>query len=270
MQRLNGRLSDQLRPIVITYNAYGYAAGSVLFELGNTKVLCNVSMQQGVPPFMKGKKEGWLTAEYSLLPTSTMIRSTREGQSRRNDRAIEISRLIGRSLRAIVNLSTIGERTIIVDCDVLQADGSTRTAAITGSYIALQQASAKWLASGEIQTPFIIESVAAVSVGWAQEQALLDLDYQEDSTIDSDYNVVLTQSGKIIEIQGTAEKNPLDWDNFQRMMTCARKGINALFDVTDAPRNLNTPKVDNNAKLEKKVPLFSLQARLKPPVIENV
>ena len=274
MQRCNGRLAHQLRPVTITHNAFGYAPGSVLFELGNTKVLCSVSLQLGVPHFLKGKKEGWLTAEYALLPTATHIRCPRESaHAKRNDRAIEISRLIGRSLRAVVDLRSLGERTIVVDCDVLQADGSTRTAAITGAYIALEQAMYAWLERGDIVAPFITESVAAVSVGCSQGAVLLDLDYKEDSSLDADYNVVLTSSGKIIEIQGTAEKGPIAWPHFDQMMSCAREGMVALFTLIqhdDAPHA--TRQMDLGMQQEKqnqntpKISLFSLKARLKTAV----
>ena len=272
MQRCNGRLAHQLRPVTITHNVFGYAPGSVLFELGNTKVLCSVSLQVGVPHFLKGKKEGWLTAEYALLPTATHVRCPRESaHAKRNDRAIEISRLIGRSLRAVVDLTSLGERTIVVDCDVLQADGSTRTAAITGAYIALEQAMHAWLERGDIAAPFITESVAAVSVGCSKGAVLLDLDYKEDSSLDADYNVVLTSTGKINEIQGTAEKAPIAWQHFDQMMMCAREGMVALFAIIQRE---NAPiiarQMDLSGQHEKqntpKISLFSLKARLKTAV----
>ena len=218
VQRAHGRKFDQLRNVKISYDVFGYAPGSVLFELGNTKILCSVTMQIGVPPFLKGTKTGWLTAEYAMLPTSCKVRSAREStQGKRNDRSIEISRLIGRSLRAVVDLSKIGERTIHIDCDVLQADGSTRTASITGAYLALKMAVEKWVSNGDIVESIITDAVVAVSAGYASNVPLLDLDYAEDSIIDADYNFVLTQSEKIIEIQGAAEKNALSWQQFDQL-----------------------------------------------------
>jgi ribonuclease PH len=229
-----GRSFDQLREIKISYNSFGYAPGSVLFELGNTKVLCSVSMAPGVPPFLKGTKTGWLTADYAMLPNSGTTRSSRESsQAKRNERSIEISRLIGRSLRAIVDLSTLNERTIHVDCDVLQADGSTRTAAITGSCIALQMAVETWLASGQLTTNILTDTIVAVSVGIKDNKPFMDLDFNEDNTIDADYNFVLTKSNAIIEIQGTAEKSPLSWSQFEQMKELAIQGSSTLFSLID-------------------------------------
>ncbi len=254
-KRLSGRKYDQLRDMSISYNVFGYAPGSVLFELGNTKILCAVTLQAGVPPFLKGKKKGWLTAEYAMLPTSTHSRSVRDSSSvKKNDRSVEISRLIGRSLRAVVNLDLIGERTIHIDCDVLQADGSTRTACITGAYKALQSAVQLWLAQGDITQTIITGAVAAVSVGILNGQPLLDLDYQEDSIIDADYNFVLTDAGTIVEIQGTAEKQSLSWQEFDAMAAYARLGVNQLFE--------HAKKTEKSDTLIKKAPLFSLQNRL--------
>jgi len=254
-KRLSGRKCDQLRDVTVSYNAFGYAPGSVIFELGGTKILCAVTLQTGVPPFLKGKKRGWLTAEYAMLPTSTHSRSIRDGSStKKNDRAIEISRLIGRSLRTIVNLDLIGERTIFIDCDVLQADGSTRTACITGAYLALKAAVQHWLLTGEITQNIITGAIAAVSVGILDGQPLLDLDYHEDSMIDSDYNFVLTDAGTIVEIQGTAEKTALAWQDFDAMAAYARSGIIQLLEHgKTATKHNETPKG---------TPLFSLQNRL--------
>jgi ribonuclease PH len=180
--------------------------------MGKTKVLCAVSLQQGVPHFLRGKKTGWLTAEYSLLPASTPIRTVREiTANKRNGRTIEISRVIGRALRSVVNLDPLGEQTIFIDCDVLQADGGTRTACITGAYLALKAAVAQWLHRGIISETILIDELAAISVGLAQDTVLLDLDFIEDSATEADFNFVLTRSGKIIELQGSAEKFPIKW-----------------------------------------------------------
>ena len=204
--RNDGRTPDQLRPVSFSRGIYEYAAGSFLFEMGKTKVLCAVSLQPGVPQFLRGKGTGWLTAEYSLLPTSTVTRTQREAATNRKDgRSVEIARFIGRCFRSVVNLSDIGERTITIDCDVLQADGGTRTAAITGSFLALHMAQEKWLQSRVITKPIITDHITAVSVGVVQDTIFLDLNYEEDSVATADFNFVITQSNKIIEMQGGAE-----------------------------------------------------------------
>lgn len=269
--RSNGRACDQLRNVKITYDSFGYAPGSVLIELGNTKVLCSVSMSTGVPPFLKGKRVGWLTAEYAMLPTATHTRSLRdESTGKRNGRSIEISRLISRSLRAIVDLSLIGEKTITIDCDVLQADGGTRTAAITGSYLALYAAVQKWLASGEIPTQILTDEVAAVSVGLINGTACLDIDYAEDSSAGADYNFVLTKSGNIIEIQGTSERVAVSWNNFNDIKELADKGTQFLFGIYNEHKNIVSTaqssaqknKQETNSYNNKPLPLFSLKNRL--------
>lgn len=261
--RTLNRRHDQLRTIKISYNVFGYAPGSVLFELGNTKVLCSVSIQPGVPLFLKGSKTGWLTAEYAMLPTSGHTRSFREStQVKRNDRSVEISRLIGRSLRSIVNLTKLHERTIFVDCDVLQADGSTRTASITGAYIALKMAVDQWLKTGELSDTILTDALTAVSVGFKQGKALLDLDYAEDNTIDADYNFVLTQSQKIIEIQGCAEKNMLSWDDFDKLKVLAIKGNNELFDTVNQSLQMMVTQGKEKKSSDTPLPLFSLKNRL--------
>ncbi len=262
--RARNRSHDQLRDVKISYNVFGYAPGSVLLELGNTKVLCSVSIQPGVPPFLKGTKTGWLTAEYAMLPTSGHIRATRESsQAKRNDRAVEISRLIGRSLRSVVNLALLQERTIFVDCDVLQADGSTRTASITGAYVALRMAVNRWLETGELSSTILTDAVAAVSVGFKEGMALLDLDFAEDSTIDADYNFVFTQSDKIIEIQGAAEKSALSWQEFDQLKELAILGNKKLFHIIDS--SLQSAYALAPSAPESKMasaPLFSLKNRL--------
>lgn len=269
MQRCSGRKADQLRPITISSNVFGYAAGSVLFELGNTKVLCSVTLQAGVPPFLKGSKQGWLTAEYAMLPTSSQQRVAREGSTgKRNDRAIEISRLIGRCLRSIVNLPALGERTIMVDCDVLEADGSTRTASITGSFVALKLAQEYWLKTNQITAPILTDELVAVSAGVLNNTVLLDLDYSEDSIIDADYNFVLTRNQKLIEIQGAAEKNAISWDEFDLMKKVVATGVKHIFEVIDASGAIQNDNESRkkSAKEYGHAPLFSLKNRIQSAV----
>lgn len=261
MVRNDGRTPDQLRPVSFSRGIYEYAAGSVLFEMGKTKVLCAVSLQQGVPQFLRGKGTGWLTAEYALLPTSTTTRTQRESaQGRKDGRAIEIARFIGRCFRSVVDVSEIGERTITIDCDVLQADGGTRTAAITGSFIALLMAQEKWLQSRVISKPIIIENIAAVSVGVVQDNVFLDLNYDEDSVATADFNFVITQSNKIVEMQGGAESCPLSWDTFDRVRMMACSGVEQLFKLCtqDKKEDVMTHRVNQ----QERTPLFSLKNRL--------
>ena len=263
--RAYNRALDQLRPISLDYNVFGYAPGSVLFTQGNTKVLCSVSMQPSVPPFLKGTRSGWLTAEYAMLPTATQSRTNRESSSvKRNGRSVEISRLIGRALRTCIDLSKLGERTILVDCDVLQADGSTRTACITAANYALQAAQEHWLACNIIDDNIIIERVAAVSVGIADGQALLDLDYEEDSSIDADFNIVLTGSGDIVEMQGAAENAVVSWQQFDTIKELALSATQKLFKICDAQRPSEELAVTGNKQRKmqpRKAPLFSIQNR---------
>lgn len=234
MNRDDGRAYDQVRPIKLTYNKFGYADSSLLFELGRTKVLVSVSIQNGVPFFLKGRDKGWLTAEYAMLPCATLKRNVRESCLRqRNSRSVEISRLIGRSLRAVTNLDSIGERTIIIDCDVLQADGSTRVACITGASIALELAMNRWLKNGTIKSVFVKESIAAISVGIVNGNMYLDLSQYEDNFADADFNFILTKSGSIIEIQGTAEKRPISWEDFEQFKKFALVGVKNIFDVKE-------------------------------------
>lgn len=264
MQRFAGRAYNQLRPVKISYDMFGYAQSSILFELGNTKILCSVTLQPGVPPFLKGSKQGWLTAEYAMLPTSSQQRIARESTTaKRNDRAIEISRLIGRCLRSIVDLGSLGERTIMVDCDVLQADGSTRTAAITGAGLALKIAINAWRSQGIISQDILMDELVAVSAGSLQGTVLLDLDYSEDSIIDADYNFVITKAGKIVEIQGCSEKQALSWESFDAMKNVVLDGVKQLFKIIDAsllaqsaPASLPVEKTRNHT------PLFSLKNRI--------
>ncbi len=255
--RSGQRLPDQLRPLRITYDIYKYAAGSALFEVGNTKILCSVTLQQGVPHFLRGKRTGWLTAEYALLPPSTPIRTVREvTANKRSGRTIEISRLIGRSLRSVANLGVLGEQTIFMDCDVLQADGGTRTACITGAYLALKSAQARWLQQGIIDKPLLIDELAAISVGISQDQAFLDLDFLEDSATDADFNFVLTRSNKIIEIQGSAERFPLMWERYEVMRTLAIKGAADLFAFYDD--NLYLTSQEGKASIASQAATYSM------------
>jgi ribonuclease PH len=223
------RAPNELRPVRITRHYTRHAEGSVLIECGDTKVICTASVEQNVPPFLRGKGQGWVTAEYGMLPRSTDTRMRREASSgKQSGRTQEIQRLIGRSLRAITDLAGLGERQIRVDCDVLQADGGTRTAAITGSYVALYQALAKLCAAGLLPKMPLNDSVAAISCGVFEGTAILDLDYAEDSHAQTDANFVLTGSGGFVEIQATAEGAPFDETHFGEMLTLARLGIAEL------------------------------------------
>ena len=232
--RSGKREQNELRPLKIEYDVYSYSPGSVLLEMGGTKILCSITLQSSVPHFLRGKRKGWLTAEYALLPAATPIRTVREvSANKRNGRTIEISRLIGRSLRAISNLSVLGENTIFIDCDVLQADGGTRSACIIASYLALKAAQQKLLSEGNIDVPILTDEIASVSVGVGPYGILLDMDFTEDSSIYADYNFVVTRSGKIIEIQGTAEHNPITWNDFEEMKHIALKGSEDVFEFYD-------------------------------------
>lgn len=230
MQRVDGRLSNIIRPISLTPNFIDYAMGSVLIELGNTKVLCAVSLIPSVPPFLKNKKTGWLTAEYAMLPAATHLRMQREvNSSQRQGRAVEISRLIGRVFRSVVNLNVIGEQTLTIDCDVLQADGGTRTAAIIGTNYALLLAQKKMLKLNLIHTEFIKTEICAISVGIFDGELLLDLNYEEDSKAELDFNFVLAKNGDLIEIQGTAEQAPVKWETFEQLRILAQSGVTQVF-----------------------------------------
>jgi ribonuclease PH len=219
-----------LRPLAIETGAQKWAEGSALISLGNTRVLCAVTVTDGVPDWMKGKGRGWVTAEYGMLPRATNTRTQRDsGRGKPNSRALEIQRLIGRSLRAVTDLKALGERTVTADCDVLQADGGTRTASITGAWVALALA-CKWLAEREPAARSALrEPVAAVSVGMKKGGLLLDLDYSEDSTADVDMNVVMTGAGKLVEVQGTAEKEPFTDAELAAMLALAHSGAAELF-----------------------------------------
>ena len=235
MQRPSGRQPDQLRPIQITRNYTKHAEGSVLVEFGDTRVLCNASVTEGVPRFLKGSGKGWLTAEYGMLPRSTGSRMDREAaRGKQGGRTIEIQRLIGRSLRAAVDLDALGEFTLVVDCDVIQADGGTRTASITGACVAVVDALNHLQRNGKLNKDPLLAMLASVSVGIYQGVPVLDLDYPEDSAADTDMNLVMTESGGIIEIQGTAEKAPFSESEFQAMLALGKKGIADLISLQKA------------------------------------
>ncbi len=228
--RIDGRKNDQIRPVKITTGYTKYAEGSVLFEQVQTKVICTASVEDKLPPFLKDSGRGWITAEYAMMPRATQTRSIRESaRGKVGGRTHEIQRLIGRSLRTAVNLKHLGERTIWLDCDVIQADGGTRTAAITGSFIALALALAYIKEEYNINNKLIKDIVAAISVGVVKGKALLDLCYAEDSLADTDMNVVMVEAGKFIEIQGTAEKKPFDSSELTVMLSLAQDGVNQLI-----------------------------------------
>ncbi|MGD8935234.1 MAG: ribonuclease PH [Thiogranum sp.] len=240
--RPSNRAPDQMRPANLTPNYTMHAEGSVLVEFGNTRVLCNASVEERVPGFLRGKGQGWVTAEYGMLPRSTSERMGREAaRGRQGGRTMEIQRLIGRSLRAVVDMRKLGERTITIDCDVIQADGGTRTASITGGFVALAQAVQKLLSDGLIKQNPLTGSVASVSVGIYKGTPILDLDYAEDSNAETDMNVVMTDSGLFIEVQGTAEGHPFSEDEMQQMLGLARKGITELCDRQKAVLEVSAP-----------------------------
>ncbi len=229
-ERLDNRTNDQIRNTKITTNISPYAEGSALIEVGGTKVICTASIEDRVPLFLRNKGIGWVTAEYAMLPRATSTRTQRESQ-RPSGRTAEIQRLIGRSLRAVVDTKLLGERQIYLDCDVIQADGGTRCASITGAYVALALACRKLLKQGTIKTNPILSEVAAVSVGIIEGTPILDLAYDEDSNADVDMNVVCTGLGKFIELQGTAEREPFSRDQMDEMLKLADIGVNRLFEI---------------------------------------
>lgn len=223
------RAANELREIRITPNFLPHADGSVLIECGNTKVICTATIDENVPPFLRGKNQGWVTAEYGMLPASTQSRMKREAAAgKQSGRTQEIQRLIGRSLRACVDMQKLGERQILIDCDVIQADGGTRTASITGAFVALKIAVQKMLNDGRLTDTPLMGSVAAISVGVVGGVPLLDLDYPEDSGCDSDVNLVMLNAEKIIEIQGTAEGAAFSLDELQQLIALGQKGIREL------------------------------------------
>jgi ribonuclease PH len=228
--RSDNRSPEQMRPVNIVPDFIHTAEGSVLIEVGNTRVICTASIEESVPAFLRNKGRGWITSEYSMIPRATLTRTPREASKGRiGGRTHEIQRLIGRSLRAVTDLTHLGERTIWIDCDVIQADGGTRTASITGAFIALGLAMQKLVEAGTLSAAPIRDFVAATSVGMVDNEILLDLNYEEDSRAQVDMNLVMTGSKKIVEVQGTAEQHPFDDAQLKRMMELARKGIEALI-----------------------------------------
>jgi len=266
--RTDGRALDQIRNITIQFDSLGYAESSVFFEQGQTKILVSVTMQPNVPPFLKGQRVGWLAAEYAMLPCSTHQRSQREGnQAQRNARSVEISRLIGRCLRTVLALDKIGERTIVVDCDVLQADGGTRVASITAASIAIELAVKRWLLSGVIKENILKEPIAALSAGIVGGRACVDLNYEEDSKADVDFNFVITRSGNIIELQGTAEKAPVSWDEFEQIKQLAINGVSQVFKecanfLPGVSSQKEQQSLDKDVSKNPSVRMFSLGNRL--------
>jgi len=230
--RPSGRELDQARDIKITRQYTKHAEGSVLIEFGDTKVICNATIDEGVPRFMKGQGKGWVTAEYGMLPRSTGSRMGREAaRGKQGGRTVEIQRLIGRSLRAAIDMEALGERTVTIDCDVIQADGGTRTASITGGCVALIDALQTLVDAGKLKAIPLKQKVAAISVGIYKGEPVLDLDYPEDSVAETDMNVIMTDKGGFIEVQGTAEGEAFAQEEFDAMLALARKGIAEIFEL---------------------------------------
>lgn len=230
--RSNGRNQDQLRPLMITTQTNKYAEGSVLIEMGDTKVICTATVDEKVPPFLKGQGKGWVTAEYSMLPRATQTRNQREAaRGKLTGRTMEIQRLIGRALRSVVNLHALGERSITLDCDVIQADGGTRTASITGAFVAMAFAINKIAQQHKLSVFPITDYLAAVSVGIVGDQALLDLNYEEDSKAMVDMNVVMTGGGAVVEVQGTGEERPFSRQELDQLLGLGEMGIYELIAV---------------------------------------
>lgn len=230
MNRVDGRKLDEKREVKITRNYVMHPDGAVLIEMGNTKVICTAMVEEKAPPFLKGEGKGWITAEYSMLPGSTITRK-RRSIGKIDGRSQEIQRLIGRALRSVVNLEALGERTISIDCDVIQADGGTRTAAITGSFVAMVDAIQKLIDKGLLEKSPINSFLSAISVGIVEDKAMLDLCYIEDSSAQVDMNVIMTDDGKIVEIQGTGEENPFTKAEMNELLDLAEKGIAELIEV---------------------------------------
>ena len=229
--RPSNRKPNQMREVTIEVGVNKYAEGSCLIKFGNTHVLCNASIEERVPPFLKGKKQGWVSAEYSMLPRSTHSRMSRDNNGRPNGRALEIQRLIARSLRSVIDLGKLGERQITIDCDVLQADGGTRCTAITGGFVALTLAVNKILAQGLIRENPLTNSVAAISCGIYNGEVVLDLDYDEDSKCEVDSNFILNQNGEIIEVQATAEKGSMSFSQMTKMYEMAKDAASELLKI---------------------------------------
>ena len=230
--RIDGRNADEMRPIKVNRGFLKHAEGSLFIEVGETKVLCTATVEDKVPVFLRSTGQGWVTAEYGMLPRATKTRTPRESATgRASGRTFEIQRLIGRSLRAVIDLTRLGERTVLVDCDVIQADGGTRTTAITGAFVAMADALSGPQESGLLKGPPLKDFVAAVSVGSVEGRLMLDLNYVEDSMADVDMNVVMTGAGKFVEVQGTAEEVPFDKEQLDQMLQLAMRGIEKLVDL---------------------------------------
>lgn len=231
MARIDGRSATQLRPVRVSVDFLDYAEGSVVIAAGKTRVLCAATVEERVPPFLEGKGQGWVTAEYSMLPRATLTRTSREREGRISGRTQEIQRLIGRSLRAVVDMHALGPRTILLDCDVLQADGGTRTASITGAYIALHRTCSLMVKRGLLPANPVRTAVAAVSVGVVDGNLLLDLNYAEDSHADVDFNVVMTAQHEFVEVQGTGEGGVFDHATLDKLVNLAEEGITQLLEI---------------------------------------
>ncbi len=230
--RIDGRNADEMRPVRVDRGFLKHAEGSLLIEVGETKVLCTATVEEKVPLFLRSTGQGWVTAEYGMLPRATKIRTPRESATgKASGRTFEIQRLIGRSLRAVIDLAKLGERTVLVDCDVIQADGGTRTTAVTGAFVAMADALSRLQENGLLKGPPLKDFVAAVSVGSVEGKLMLDLNYTEDSMADVDMNVVMTGSRKFVEVQGTAEEVPFDKEQLDQLLQLATRGIEKLVDL---------------------------------------
>ena len=257
----NGRACNKVRPISLSYDSFGFAAASVLLSIGRTKVLVSVSLQNSVPRFLRGQKKGWLTAEYAMLPCATKRRTMRESsQGHKNSRSVEISRLIGRCFRSVVNLDGLPEKTINIDCDVLQADGGTRVACISAASAALKLAEQRWLEDGIIKNSILREDIAAISVGLVDGKAYLDLDFYLDSNAQADFNFVITRSEKLIEVQGTAEKEPLSFSQFEELKKLALSGVKQVFTAFDETNKFSENHRNDSRSI--RTPMFSLGNRI--------
>ncbi len=238
--RSDGRAADQMRPVRLTPDFIPTAEGSVLIEVGQTRVICTATVDDGVPTFLKGTGKGWVTSEYGMIPRATEQRTSREAtRGRPSGRTLEIQRLIGRSLRAVTNQEALGERTVWIDCDVIQADGGTRTASVTGAFVALALAFERLVAAGILKSVPLRDSVAATSVGLVDNELLLDLAYDEDSRAQVDMNVIMTGSGRFVEVQATAEGRPFAGDELQRLLDLAAEGIRGLIEHQSALLQMN-------------------------------
>lgn len=249
--RSNGRKAEDIRPTTIITNTNKFAEGSVTIEVGDTKVICTATVDEKVPPFMKGQGKGWITAEYSMLPRATQTRNQREAaRGKLTGRTMEIQRLIGRSLRSVVDLHALGERTITLDCDVIQADGGTRTASITGSFVAMTMAIHKIAEQHKLAVFPITDFLAAVSVGVVQEEPVCDLNYEEDSQAKVDMNVIMTGSGKFVEVQGTGEESPFTRDELNQLLALGEQGVKQLVELQRSALGVVANKIDARVSKE--------------------